>query len=143
MDKTYPDKWVRKAIYDAVDGISVGGETVNVYDRRTGMNNPKSGVILQEQRNEVVKDTKCDYRWRHTILIEVFDRIPDVGNSGSRVNADDIMEAVKDGIINLTLDVGSGLTIINENLTFPGDLSNADGTEILNRKFLRVLYLIN
>lgn len=143
MDKNLPDKWVRKAIYDAVNGIVVDTNTVNVYDRRAGLDNPKLGVILQEQQNEVVKDTKCDYRWRHTILIEVFDRISNVGNAGSRLLADNILEAVKDNILGLTLDGGSGLVIIGETLTFPGDLSINDGTEILYRKFLRVLYLIN
>lgn len=138
-----PDKWVRKAIYDAVNGIVVGGETINCYDRRAGVDNPKAAVLIMDQQNEVVKDTKCDYRWRHTVLLECYDRQPDTGNAGSRVLVDDVLNAVKDAILNLTLDVGASLTIIGETLTFPGDLTMSNGTEIVNRKFLRVLYFIN
>ena len=143
MNKNLPDKWIRKALYDNVNGITVDGETINVYDSRAGLNNPKVGVMIQTQQNEVIKDTKCDYRWRHTVLIECFDRISDVGNSGSRLLCDNVLEAVKNNVLGMTLDVGSGLEIIGETLTFPGDMNIADGSEILYRKFLRVLYLIN
>ena len=143
MDKTYPDKWIRRAIYTAINGTVVGGYTVNCFDYRAGIQHPKAGVIMGQQSNEVVKDTKCDYRWRHTIMLEIFDRISDTGNAGSRAFADDVTEMVKDAIINLQLDVASGLEIIGETHNFPGDQNIPDGTEILYRKFLRIIYLIN
>ena len=31
-DTAYPDKWVRKAIYDACNDILVSGETIPVFD---------------------------------------------------------------------------------------------------------------
>ena len=144
MTKTLPDKWIRKAVKDALAGLVVSSKEINVYDSRTGKESPSEFILITTQSNEVDKATKCDYRWRSTLDIEVVTRAQNPGNTtGNRVLADDILDAAKTLIHNMSLDVASGLSIITQTQSFPPDININTTTEIVNRKFLRLELLIN
>ncbi len=143
MDKSLPDKWIRKAVFALVDEIEVNEEIVYVYDTRvTGELNPDFYVIMSTQSNEVDKSSKCDHNWDSEILLDIRAVYKRAGNVGSRVQADDMLDAVRDLVKDIELDVSSGLTITRRTLSFPNDLNEIDDTEIIYRKFLRLTLFI-
>ena len=110
---TIPDKWVRKAVYDNVNGVTVNGEPIPVYDYRTGHNNPMAYILIAE-RNLMTQNkfSLCeDTDGTHTLNIECYTRKPSSGNPGSRLLVDDIAQAVLANIQNLQLDPASGLRL--------------------------------
>ena len=132
MDKSLPDKWIRKAVFALVDAIEVDDESIYVYDTRvTGELNPDFYVIMSTQSNEVDKSSKCDHNWDSEILLDVRAVYKRVGNVGSRVQADDMLDAIRDLVKDIELDVSSGLTITRRTLSFPNDLNEIDDTEII------------
>jgi hypothetical protein len=142
MVKTLPDKWIRKAVYDVVNNITVGGETIFCYDTRLTGKPRDNYIILSTQSNEVDKRTKCSYDWQSSILIDIFTRYKLSGNTGSRLLADNIMDAVRGLTDTLTLDVASGLTIVTQAQSFPSDLVVETSNEIIYRKLMRIEFLI-
>ena len=139
MNKVLPDKWVRKAVSDLIDGIDVNGEIVECFDTRvTGISNPDFYVIMSTQLNDVDKTNKCEYFWNSEILLDIRATYDRSGNPGSRVQADDMLDAVRDLVKDIELDVASGLTIINRILDFPNDINEIDESTIIYRKFLRL-----
>lgn len=143
MNKSLPDKWVRKAIFTLLDGITVDSNTINCYDFRTGNTNPSNYILIQGQTNETMKPNKCEYRWRHTVLLDIYTRRSNVGNTSSRLLADEILDSCRNLLDGMTLDVASGMTILTKNMTFPTDITTEDGSEIVHRKFLRFELTIN
>lgn len=143
MDKTIPDKWIRKAIFDLVEDIDVNGETIEVYDTKvTGADQPNFYVIMSSQTNDVDKSSKCDHNWDSEILLDVRATYDRMGNPGSRVQADDTLDAIRDLVKDIQLDVASGLSITNRILSFPNDLSEIDDSTVIYRKFLRLTLFI-
>ena len=143
MDKSLPDKWVRKAVFDLVDEINVNGETIYCYDTRvTGELDPDFYVIMSSQTNDVDKSSKCEHNWDSEILLDVRAVYKRPGNIGSRLQADDMLDAVRNLVKDIDLDVASGLTITNRTLAFPNDLNEIDDSEIIYRKFLRLTLFI-
>jgi hypothetical protein len=142
MVKTLPDKWIRKAVYDVVNNITVDGNTIFCYDTRLTGNQQNNYILLSTQSNEVDKRTKCGYDWQSQILIEVYTRYGLTGNTGSRLLADNIMNEVRNLTDSLTLDVASGLTIVTQAQSFPSDLTSETNNEIVYRKFIRIEFLI-
>ena len=74
MDKSLPDKHVRKAIYALVDGITVDTETINCYDSRVTVTNadiPDFYVLMTTQTNIVDKNNKCEWFWESSILLDI------------------------------------------------------------------------
>ena len=146
MDKALPDKWIRKAVSDAIDGIEVDGLLIPCYDVRVtrGDNKavPNHFVIMSTQSNEVDKNNKCEWFWESQILLDIVTSYDLPGNPGSRLLVDNILEAVKDATNNLTLDVSSGLEIIRQTDSFPSDISTTSKNENIFRKFLRLELLI-
>ena len=143
MNKSLPDKWIRKAIFDLIDEITVDGETIYCYDTRvTGPLDPDFYVIMSTQSNEVDKSSKCEHNWDSDILLDVrtIDRL--TGNVGSRKLVDNILDAVRNLVKDITLDVSSGLTITRRTLDFPNDLNEVNESEIIYRKFLRLTLFI-
>ena len=139
MDKSLPDKWIRKAIFDLLDEIVVDTETVYVYDTRmTGVYQPDFYIVMSSQSNLVDKWNKCEYVWDSDILLDIRTVYQRAGNTGSRLLADNILDAVRNLIKDIQLDAGSGLSIINTTLSFPNDLNEIDDSEIVFRKFLRL-----
>ena len=142
MVKTLPDKYVREAIYNAINGIVVDSETILCYDSRVTGKGIDNYTLLTTQTNTVDKRTKCGYDWQSSILIEVFTRYKLTGNPGSRVLADNILDKVRELTDSLTLDVASGLDIVTQTQSFPPDLVTPTQNEIIFRKFMRIEFLI-
>ena len=143
MNKTLPDKWLRKAIFDAVDEIVVDGEIIYVYDSRvSGVDQPDFYVLMSSQTNEVDKNNKCEWFWESEILLDIRATFFLTEDSGSRLLIDNITDAVRNLTRNLILDGASGLEIIKTSMSFPNDLNEITEGEIMYRKFIRLNLLI-
>ena len=130
-----PDKYIRKAISDNINNIVVSGKTIPCYDSRA-TNAPSNYVLLTAQSKEVLKETKCDYEWETSTLIEIYTKVTSSGNTGSRVLLNDIEQAVYT-LLNPKLTV-AGFTTITQNITFENSLETITDTEIIFRSFLRL-----
>ena len=130
-----PDKHIRKAIFDKINNIVVSGKTIQCYDSRA-TNAPSNYVLLTAQTKEVLKETKCDYEWETSTLIEIYTKVSSSGNTGSRVLLNDIEQAVYT-LLNPKLTF-AGFTTITQNITFENSLETITDTEIIFRSFLRL-----
>ena len=130
-----PDKFIRKAISDNINNIVVSGKTIPCYDSRA-TNAPSNYVLLTAQTKEVLKETKCDYEWETSTLIEIYTKVSSSGNTGSRVLLNDIEQAIYT-LLNPKLTV-LGFTNITQNITFENSLETITDTEIIFRSFLRL-----
>lgn len=138
MSISLPDKWVRKAVFDALAGMNVSGNEIPTYDSHTTTESPDFYVLMTTQTNNEEGFTKCGSRWASSILLDVITRYQGSGNTGSRLLADEIAEEARSRTENLTLDVLSGLTIKIQNTNFPNDITTNTGTESIFRKFIRL-----
>ena len=130
-----PDKFIRKAISDNINNIVVSGKIIPCYDSRA-TNAPSNYVLLTAQTKKVLKETKCEYEWETSTLIEIYTKVTSSGNTGSRVLLNDIEQAVYT-LINPKLTV-AGFTNITQNITFENSLETITDTEIIFRSFLRL-----
>ena len=130
-----PDKHIRKAIFDKINNIVVSGKIIPCYDSRA-TNAPSNYVLLTAQTKEVLKETKCDYEWETSTLIEIYTKVSSSGNTGSRLLLNDIEQAVYT-LLNPKLTV-LGFTNITQNITFENSLETITDTEIIFRSFLRL-----
>ena len=130
-----PDKHIRKAIFDKINNIVVSGKIIPCYDSR-GTNVSSNYVLLTSQTKEVLKETKCDYEWETSTLIEIYTKVSSSGNTGSRVLLNDIEQAVYT-LLNPKITV-SGFTTITQNITFENSLETITESEIVFRSFLRL-----
>ena len=130
-----PDKFIRKAISDNINNIVVSGKIIPCYDSRA-TNAPSNYVLLTAQTKEVLKETKCEYEWETSTLIEIYTKVSSSGNTGSRVLLNDIEQAVYT-LLNPKLTV-PGFTNITQNITFENSLETITDTEIIFRSFLRL-----
>ena len=135
MISTNPDKHIRKAIFDKINNIVVSSKTIPCYDSRA-TNAPSNYVLLTAQTKEVLKETKCDYEWETSTLIEIYTKVSSSGNTGSRVLLNDIEQAVYT-LLNPKITV-SGFTTITQNITFENSLETITESEIVFRSFLRL-----
>ena len=142
MVKTLPDKYIRKAVFDAINNMVVDTITIPCFDSRTTGVVKENYTLMTTQSNEVDKRTKCGYDWQSQILIEVFTKVELSGNSGSRLLADNILDKVRELTDVLTLDVASNLSIVTQAQSFPSDLVTETKNEIIIRKFMRIEFLI-
>jgi hypothetical protein len=142
MNKALPDKWVRKAVYNAINDISVGGELIPCYDTNVvydaQRDEPEHYVLMTTQTNDVDKANKCEWFWESSILLDIITSYQGAGNTGSRLLADDIADACRSALVGLTLDVASGLEVVTETMNFPADISTNTGAEVIFRKFIRL-----
>lgn len=139
MNKTLPDKWIRKAIFDAFNGTIIDGETVKVYDTfaTTLDDNEKAYILMSAQGNDT-EATKCEDFWESDILLEVCTWYKGVGNPGSRLLADNILESLRNTLHpGLDLTAG-GLVVQSQLMTFPNDIGTNLPNGTLFRKFLRL-----
>ena len=144
MNKTYPDKYIRKALFDMLDGIVVNTETINVYDTKvTGVADPDNYILLTSQTAEVDKANKCEYHWDSTIVLDVITKFARRGNPGSRVLVDDIIEEVRDQIVSTGITLGGGLTVMHYDFSVPNGFTDALDNEIIQRKIIRLELRIN
>ncbi len=143
MNKPLADKWVRKSVFDAIDGMVIDGETIPVYDTRvTGPVSPDYYIIMSTQTSDADKSNKCEWFWETELLIDVRTTYEKPGNTGSRKLVDDMLDAVRDLTQNLILDASSGLSVVTTTQVFPNDLVEEDESELTYRKFLRLQLLI-
>lgn len=141
---TLPDKHIRKAIYDAINGTVVDGKTINVFDYRvTGSTLPQHYILLSTQTGIARDKTKCGTEWESTILLDVVTRYFGAGNTGSRLLADNIVNAILPSLEALQLDVASGLKIYWRRFDFPNDISTVTENENIFRKLIRLELYIN
>ena len=130
-----PDKFIRKAISDNINNIVVSGKIIPCYDSRA-TNAPSNYVLLTAQTKEVLKETKCDYEWETSTLIEIYTKVSSSGNTGSRVLLNDIEQAIYTLLLpKLTVQ---GFTNITQNITFENSLETITESEIIFRSFLRL-----
>ena len=130
-----PDKFIRKAISDNINNIVVSGKIIPCYDSRA-TNAPSNYVLLTAQTKEVLKETKCEYEWETSTLIEIYTKVSSSGNTGSRVLLNDIESAIYTLLLpKLTVQ---GFTNITQNITFENSLETITESEIIFRSFLRL-----
>jgi hypothetical protein len=146
MNKTFPDKWIRKAVFDALDDISVDGFLIPCYDTHVTYDAQKSEpehyILMTTQTSDTDKRNKCEWFWESSILLDVITSFSGHGNNGSRLLADNITDACRAALVDLTLDVGSGLEIVTETMNFPADITTDVGAEVIFRKFIRLEFTI-
>ena len=142
MILTLPDKWIRKAISDRINNITVNGNVIPCFDSVVSSNIiPDYYVLMSTQTNQVNELTKCGDVWESSILLDIFTRYPSTGNTGSRVLADDISDSVRNLVNNLVLE--GGFQVQNQILDFPPDISSETQNENVFRKFIRIELTIN
>ena len=141
MDKQLPDKWIRKAIFEAINDVTVDDKTIPCYDTMVVGQSNDYYVILSTQSNEVDRSLKCGYRWNSNIIIDVTGVYD--GNKSGRVKVDNILDKVRDLTKDLALDVASGLEIIDVKQSFPSDIVSTRENKIIYRKLIRLELLIN
>jgi len=142
MNKTLPDKWVRKAISAVLNNVEVQSMLIPCYDlevtRDVNKSAPRHYILMTAQSNEVDKNNKCEWFWEANILIDVVTRYPGPGNPGSRVLADDILDAARDATKDIQLDIASGLSVVRITQSFPQDINSKSGDENIFRKLMRI-----
>ena len=130
-----PDKFIRDAVHALINGIVVNTKVIKCFDSRA-TNAPSNYVLLTAQTKEVLKETKCEYEWETSTLIEIYTKVSSSGNTGSRVLLNDIEQAVYT-LLNPKITV-SGFTTITQNITFENSLETITESEIIFRSFLRL-----
>lgn len=143
MNLPLPDKEIRKAIYDLVDGITVDSNVINCFDSMiTGSVIPNHYILMTTQTNQVSERVKCGDRWESSILLDIVTRYPSILNTGSRLLADNITDAVRALLVN-KLTLGQGLNVVTQILSMPNDISSSTDNEKIFRKFIRIELTIN
>ena len=138
MDKVFPDKYIRKALYDLLDGIEVDDNTIRIYDTRvTGVDIPNHYILMTTQTAEVDNFNKCEHAWDSTIVLDITTTYQRPGNPGSRLLLDDITEEVRFELEDY-LTLGGGLEVIDQDISFPGDIPTITQNEIVYRRILRL-----
>lgn len=144
MIKQLPDKYIRKAVFDAVNNLVVDTLTIPAYDSRvTGNVIPQHFILMTTQTNQVNQMTKCGDVWESSILIDIVTTYDGSGNTGSRLLSDNILDAVRNATNNLVLDVASGLVVQKQIQDFPNDIVTITENENIFRKLMRLELTIN
>ena len=132
-----PDKFIRKAVFNLINGIVVNGKIIYSFDSRIAGNSTLTEYVLfTAQTKEVDKATKCGYRWDTSMLIEIFTKTSSAGNSGSRVLVNDIEQAILD-LLSPKVIV-QGFETLTQNITFEQQLETINDTEIIFRSMMRL-----
>ena len=144
MIKPLPDKYIRKAVFNAVNNIVVDTLTIPAFDSRVSGNViPQHFILMTTQTSRVNQMTKCGDVWESSILIDIVTTYDGSGNAGSRLLADNILDAVRNATNNLVLDVASGLVIQKQIQDFPNDIVTVTENENIFRKLMRLEFTIN
>lgn len=139
-DTAYPDKWIRKAIYDACNDVVVDGNTIPVFDMQA-INFSGDHYILMSTQSDDPLLNKCGNGWNHSIILDVITSFRK--NTGSRLLVDQIIEAIIPILNGMSLDGGSSMVINRIAFQFPGDFTDQTDKKIFHRKILRVELDIN
>jgi len=134
-----PDKHIRKAFYDLLNGMEVGGYVIRVYDTEvTGAANPMHYILMHSQTKEPTNESKCGYQWDCTILLDVITRFTGTGNPGSRLLVNDIEEEIFNRVEGFAL---SDLFSIEWESSVSADIKT--NTENMFRQLIRYRIIIN
>lgn len=137
MVNVNPDKFIRKAVFEATNNIVVSGKIIKTFDSRlTGNSNLTEYILMTAQDKDVLKNTKCEYEWEASLLIEIYTRYSSAGNTGSRLLLNDIEQAVMD-VLNPKLTI-QGFTNVTQNITYETSLETVTDTDNIYRSFLRL-----
>lgn len=124
-----PNKYIRKAISNAINNQVVNGLTIPCYDTNvSGNTSPRFYVLMTTQTKQVNKVNKCNYRWTADILLDVVCIYNRTGNTSSRVLNDDIEQMILDQTQTLSIDGFGILTQTAESL--PNLDSTTDTTNV-------------
>ncbi len=132
-----PDKYVRQAIFNAINNMVVDTKTVPCFDVSATNYRGKQYVIMSTQ-NKSQEFSKCGDYWEYSILLDIVTRLKK--NSGSRLLADNIEEEILNRLDTITF--GGGFTKNRVNISSEPDLTNVGDNEIVHRKFLRYTFEI-
>jgi protein tyrosine phosphatase len=126
-----PNKYIRKAIYDAVNA------TYPCFDTQvTGNLNPTQYVIISTQDKEDLNPNKCAHRWQVATLLDLVCIYNGAGNVGSRLANDDMEETIKNLILNLQV---TGFNVLTQKNEYPSNLDSSTETQTVYRNFIRVI----
>lgn len=136
-----PNKYIRKAFFEALNNITVDGNVIKVYDERvTGATVPQHYILLSTQTKRENKYTKCGDRWDCDILLDIITTYPATGNTGSKLLAENIEEQVI--LLENSLTLGGGF-VINERSLVSSDSQTTIGTTTnAFRQLIRYQYFI-
>jgi hypothetical protein len=84
-----PDKWIRKAIFDALTLINIP-----CFEVRQGQGSNNPYVIITTQSKSIEKGNKCKYHWDCNVSLEIIQRIVKTGNTASKVAINDIEKQI-------------------------------------------------
>lgn len=143
MNLPLPDKEIRKSISSLINEITVDSNVIKCYDSRVTDNSiPDYYILMTTQTNQVDESVKCGDRWESSILLDIVTKYPSVGNTGSRLLADNIADSIRALLVN-KITLGQGLNVVKQKLNFPNDISSVTNNQNVFRKFIRVELLIN
>lgn len=143
MNLPLPDKEIRKAVFTLLNGITVDSKSIKCFDSKVTSNAiPDYYILMTTQTNRVDESVKCGDRWESSILLDIVTRYPSTLNTGSRLFADNIADAVR-ALLVTKLTLGQGLNVVNQKLDFPNDISSVTDNENIFRKFIRIELVIN
>ena len=136
MQKSNPNKWIRKAIYTAINNMVVNGLTIPCYDTRVKPNeNPNYYVLMTSQSKRRLNTNKCEEFWEADILLDIVTIYPAQGNTGSRLLVDDIEDKVRQLTNVLQVD---NFTVLFQNIDQTG-LDNINDNTIVYRNLYRII----
>lgn len=139
MQKSNPNKWIRKAIFTAINNMSVNGLTIPCYDTRVKPSEkPNYYVLMTSQTKRVIKQNKCEYFWESSILLDIVTKYTATSNTGSRVLVDDIEDKVRELTNNLVIE---GFENMFQNIEQNG-LDNINENNMVYRNLLRITLTI-
>ena len=138
---TNPNKWIRKAVYDALTPLTVNTVSVPVYDIRATNYSGDAYILISTQTNFVNERTKCGFSWLSSCELQVVTRWPK--NAGSRLLGDDIVQALITALDGLTLPVGANLSVIDQEIEMPGDLVTETDSEIVSQIIVRYVFKLS
>lgn len=150
MEKSLPDKWIRKEVFQAINNMVItspydGSDiTIKCFDSLIPSGNePDHYVLMTTQTNDVDKFNKCEDQYKSSILLEIATTFSGSANTGSRLLADEIADQVRNLTKSMALDPTSGLTITRQTQSFPNDLVTTFASFTMIRKFIRIELTIN
>ena len=152
MNKILPDKWVRTAVFNLINNMTVNVIDINgnynpvtipCFESYQSVSKEKVYVVLSTQTADTRDDNKTEKQWESSLLIDIIQKIPRAGSVGSRVLVDDVADNIRNLTQNLTLDSNSGLTIIKQTIDFPAIDPSITVNETVFRKLIRYEFLIN
>ena len=141
MNKINPSKYIRKAIFTAINNMVVNGLTIPCYKTRVKPNeSPNFYVLMTTQSKRVLKENKCGYFWEADILLDIVTIYNGSGAQGSGVLVDDIEDKIRE-LTNI-LEV-ENFTVINQVEDFPDNLDNITDNQAVYRNFIRYTLTLN